>query len=310
MLFKQKHITKCLYSMEKIKYTSLNTYLKNTYGEKLYKISLDIGLSCPNRDGTLGTEGCAFCSAGGSGDFAVKCNTDNIHEMIDKAKERVASKSKSNRYIAYFQAYSNTYGPIEYLRQIFFATANRSDIAIISIATRCDCINDDVLELLVELNKIKPVWLEMGMQTSYNNTLEQMNCGYTFEDFRDTVERLSNAGIEVIAHLIIGLPGETEKMILTSVSGACSLPIKGIKLSMLHLLKNTKLAQIYEKQPFHIYTLEEYCVIISRCLEIIPKDIVVHRITGDGPKNLLIEPKWSGDKKKVLNTLSKYITPS
>lgn len=296
--------------MEKITYTSLNTYLKNTYGEKLYKLSLDIGLSCPNRDGTLGTEGCAFCSAGGSGDFAVKCNPDNIHEMIDKAKEKVASKSKSSHYIAYFQAYSNTYGPIEFLRQIFFATANRSDIAIISIATRCDCIDDDVLDLLVELNKIKPVWLEMGMQTSYNNTLEQMNCGYTFEAFCDTTERLSNAGIEVIAHLIIGLPGESEDMILTSVSRACSLPIKGIKLSMLHVLKNTKLAQIYEKQHFHVYTLEEYCILIARCLEIIPKDIVVHRITGDGPKNLLIEPRWSGDKKKVLNTLSKYITPS
>lgn len=296
--------------MEKITYTSLNTYLKNTYGEKLYKLSLDIGLSCPNRDGTLGNDGCAFCSEGGSGDFAVKCNADNIHEMIDKAKEKVASKTKSDRYIAYFQAFSNTYGPIEYLRKIYFATANRSDIAIISIATRCDCINDDVLELLIELNKIKPVWLEMGMQTSYNNTLEQMNCGYTFEAFRDTTERLSNLGIEVIAHLIIGLPGESEDMILTSVSRACSLPIKGIKLSMLHVLKNTKLAQIYEKQPFAVYTLEEYCVLIAHCLEIIPKDIVVHRITGDGPKNLLIEPRWSGDKKKVLNTLSKYIAPS
>lgn len=295
--------------MDKVKYTSLNSYLKSTYGEKLYKLSLDIGLSCPNRDGTVGTCGCIFCSEGGSGDFAVKCNEHNIDLMLDIAKEKVSKKAKSSKYIAYFQAYSNTYGPIEYLKKIFFATAANPDIAVISIATRCDCISDEILSMLVELNKIKPVWIEMGMQSSFNQTLQDMNCGYTFERFCDSVYRLSEAGLTVICHLILGLPGETEEMMLESVRKACELPINGIKLSMLHVLKNTPLATMYAEKPFHIFSLEEYCNLISRCLEIIPQTIVVHRLTGDGPKSLLIEPQWSGNKKKVLNTLSKYITP-
>lgn len=293
--------------MTKVKYTSLNDYLKKEYGKKLYKLSLDIGLTCPNRDGSVSTGGCVFCSEGGSGDFALKCDDSNISQMIEKAKEQISSKARCDGYIAYFQAYSNTYGPLDYLRNIFLEAAHHPDIAIISIATRCDCINDEILELLVEINRIKPVWIEMGMQSSFNQTLKDMNCGYTFEDFCRAVYVLSEAKIDVIAHLIIGLPGETDEMILTSVARACELPIKGIKLSMLHVLKNTPLAMIYEKTPFHIFTLEEYCRLIARCLSLIPPHIVVHRLTGDGPKSLLVEPKWSGDKKKVLNTMRKYV---
>lgn len=301
------HILCYIYYMEKIKYTSLNSYIKNKYNEKLYKISLDAGLTCPNRDGTLGNGGCLFCSEGGSGDFALKCNATNIKEQIENAKELISNKSNATHFIAYFQAFTNTYGPVEYLKSIFFEAINHPDVAILSIATRCDCISDEVLLLLTELNKIKPVWIEMGLQSSNNNTLKNMNCCYTYEQFCETATKLSNAGIDVICHLILGLPNETADDMLKSVRDACALPIKGIKLQLLHILKDTALAIQYEKQPFHIMELNEYCELIAKCLQIVPASIIVHRLTGDGPKNLLIAPKWSANKKNVLNTLSKYI---
>lgn len=294
--------------MDKINYTSLNKYLRQTYGEKLYKISLNAGMSCPNRDGTLGTTGCIFCSEGGSGDFAASCNEINITEQIEKAKALISAKTNVSKYIAYFQAFTNTYAPVEYLRKIFYEAINHPDVAILSIGTRCDCLSEEVIDLLKELNSIKPVWIEMGMQSVHNDTLKRMNCCYTYEQFEKAVYSLNEANIEIIGHLILGLPGETKEMMLESVRMLCSLPINGIKLQLLHVLKNTPLEKMYIDNPFPMFELEEYCEMIARCLEIIPSNIVVHRITGDGPKKILVAPLWSADKKKVLNTIKMYVT--
>lgn len=282
-------------------YTSLNEYLINTFGEKVYKLSLNAGLTCPNRDGSKGLGGCAFCSEGGSGDFATS-GTD-VYTQIEDAKRLIQSKTSCNKFIAYFQAFTNTYGPIEYLRKIFTEAINHPDIVALSIATRCDCISEEVLKLLVELNSIKPVWVEMGLQSAHNSTLNAMNCCYTFEQFKKTTSLLSDAGIDVIAHIILGLPGESREMMLYSVEQACLLPIKGIKLQLLHVLKNTRLAQMYESAPWPMMTMDEYCALIADCVSLIPKNIVIHRLTGDGPRKLLIVPLWSTDKKRILNTL-------
>lgn len=282
-------------------YTSLNEYLINTFGEKVYKLSLNAGLTCPNRDGSKGLGGCAFCSEGGSGDFATS-GTD-VYTQIEDAKRLIQSKTSCNKFIAYFQAFTNTYGPIEYLRKIFTEAINHPDIVALSIATRCDCISEEVLKLLVELNSIKPVWVEMGLQSAHNSTLNAMNCCYIFEQFKKTTSLLSDAGIDVIAHIILGLPGESREMMLYSVEQACLLPIKGIKLQLLHVLKNTRLAQMYESAPWPMMTMDEYCALIADCVSLIPKNIVIHRLTGDGPRKLLIAPLWSTDKKKILNTL-------
>lgn len=282
-------------------YTSLNEYLINTFGEKVYKLSLNAGLTCPNRDGSKGLGGCAFCSEGGSGDFATS-GTD-VYTQIEDAKRLIQSKTSCNKFIAYFQAFTNTYGPIEYLRKIFTEAINHPDIVALSIATRCDCISEEVLKLLVELNSIKPVWVEMGLQSAHNSTLNAMNCCYTFEQFKKTTSLLSDAGIDVIAHIILGLPGESREMMLYSVEQACLLPIKGIKLQLLHVLKNTRLAQMYESAPWPMMTMDEYCALIADCVSLIPKNIVIHRLTGDGPRKLLIAPLWSTDKKRILNTL-------
>lgn len=289
-----------------LKYTSVNEYLKSQYGEKVYKLSLNAGLTCPNRDGSLGTGGCAFCSEGGSGDFAMA--EGGITAQIEDAKSLIASKSDCKKYIAYFQAFTNTYGPIDYLRQIFTEAISHPDVVILSIATRCDCINDEVLELLVELNQIKPVWIEMGLQSVHDKTLKAMNCGYTFDQFKKTTSRLSDVKISVIAHIILGFPGETRDMMLTSVREACKLPISGIKLQLLHVLKNTALATMYDDNPWEMMTLEDYCQLVVECIDLIPENIIVHRITGDGPRKLLIAPLWSTDKKRVLNTINQLLS--
>ena len=294
-------------------YTSVNEYLQKRFGEKIYKLSLNAGMTCPNRDGSLGFGGCFFCSEGGSGDFAcgpvksLSCTEKDIVSQIEEAKKLVRNKTKASRYIAYFQAFTNTYAPIDYLRDIFYAAIPHPDIAILSIATRCDCIDDEVIKLLSELNKIKPVWVEMGMQSCHDETLKAMNCGYTFKQFKESTLKLNKNGIDVIAHVILGLPGESREMMLESVKKACELPISGIKLQLLHILKNTELARIYEEHPFDIMSMDEYCDLIIDCIDLIPENIIVHRLTGDGPRKLLIAPKWSTDKKKVLNTLNKLI---
>lgn len=286
-------------------YTSVNEYLIEQFGEKVYKLSLNAGLTCPNRDGTIGTGGCIFCSEGGSGDFAMA--NGSIYQQIEDAKTLISSKTNCRKFIAYFQAFTNTYGPIEYLRNIFTEAINHPDIVVLSIATRCDCISNEVLELLMELNQIKPVWIEMGLQSIHPQTLELIKCGYTFDQFKKTTSQLSDVGIDVIAHIILGLPGETQSMMLNSIKEVCNLPIKGIKLSLLHVLKNTELADMYASSPWPMMSLEEYCHLVVACIDIIPDDIVVHRITGDGPRKLLIAPTWSTDKKRILNTINQLL---
>ena len=295
------------------KHIFVNEYLRSIYGEKVYKLAIDAGMTCPNRDGTKGYGGCIFCSEGGSGDFTFgtgerySCNGHDITAQIEKAKTLVAAKSDCRRFIAYFQAFTNTYAPIGYLREVFMAAARHPDIVILSIATRCDCISEEVLELLCELNSIKPVWVEMGLQSVHSRTLELIGCKYTYEEFEDSAYRLNEAGIDVIAHMILGLPGEDHSMMTESVDKVCRLPIKGIKLQLLHVLKGTGLERLYQNSPFHIMSMEEYCGLVVSLIQRIPPDIVIHRITGDGARYCLTEPMWSTDKKRVLNTINRMM---
>lgn len=284
-------------------YYSLNTYLRDTYGEKLYKLSLNAGLSCPNRDGTLDNRGCIFCSAGGSGEFAAN-PTDSIAQQIAAAKMRVQHKLKGNSYIAYFQAYTNTYAPLSYLRKIFTEAISHPDIKILSIATRPDCLSDDVICLLQELSAIKPVWVELGLQTIHETTAKYIRRGYPLSCFDDAVKRLTNAGIEVIVHMILGLPGEGKEDMLETANYIASLPIQGIKLQLLHILKGTDLAEDFFQNKFEVLELSQYTDIVVSIVERLPQNIVIHRITGDGPKHLMIAPLWSCDKKRVLNTIT------
>lgn len=285
-------------------YYSLNDYLKQTFGEKVYRLSLNGGMTCPNRDGTLDSRGCIFCSAGGSGDFAASPSL-SVTEQIEQAKEMIQKKSSCKKFIAYFQAYTNTYAPVPYLKKLFTEAINHPDIVAISIGTRCDCLDDDVLELLCELNQIKPVWVELGLQSIHNETLTRIRSGFTYEQYLHAVTSLKEKHITVITHLILGLPGETKEMMLASVDAVAALPCDGIKLQLLHVLKNTDLASLYESDPFPVFSLEDYCDFIVTCVEHLPPKMVVHRLTGDGPRSLLIAPLWSTDKKRVLNTIQK-----
>lgn len=288
------------------RFYSLDYYLKTTFGEKVYRLSLNGGMSCPNRDGTLGTGGCIFCSKGGSGDFA-SSPALSITEQIEEAKHKISAKTKCNQYIAYFQAYTNTYAPIDYLRNIFFEAITHPDIAALSIATRCDCLQTEVLDLLEELNQIKPVWVELGLQTIHEETLHFIRSSFTLSQFHTAVSNLRIRNISVITHLIFGLPNETTEMMLASLSYVSHLPIQGVKLQLLHILQGTDLANYYQTHPFETFSLEEYCDFIVTCIELLPPDIVIHRLTGDGPRNLLIAPLWSTDKKRVLNTIQKKL---
>ena len=242
-------------------YFSLDHYLKQTFGEKVYRLSLNGGMTCPNRDGTLDSRGCIFCSAGGSGDFATAPSL-SVTEQITQAKERIRRKSNCKKFIAYFQAYTNTYAPVSYL-------------------------------------------IELGLQSIHNDTLRQIRSGFTYEQYLSAVDALKDRGLSVITHLILGLPGETEKMMLASVDAVAHLPVDGVKLQLLHVLKNTDLALLYEKAPFPVFSLEEYCDFVVTCIEHLPPEMVIHRLTGDGPRSLLIAPLWSTDKKRVLNTIRK-----
>lgn len=286
------------------RYYSLNYYLKETFGEKVYRLSLDGGMTCPNRDGLLSTKGCAFCSAGGSGDFAAS-KLLSITDQLEDAKKRIEKKTGCTRYIAYFQAYTNTYAPVSRLRALFTEALSHPQVCALSIGTRSDCLPEDVLDLLSELNEKKPVWVELGLQTIHNETLKRLNTHTTVEQFDDAVKRLTARGIPVTAHLILGLPGETKEMMLASVDHLAHSPISGIKLQLLHILKGTELAKQYENAPFPLFSMEEYCDLIVDCIERLPEDIVIHRITGDGPRTLLLAPLWSTDKKRVLNTIQK-----
>lgn len=288
------------------RYYSLDYYLKNTYGEKLYKLALDGGMSCPNRDGTLDTRGCIFCSAGGSGDFASNRKL-SITEQIETGKALVASKHTGSGYIAYFQAYTNTYAPISYLRKIFTEAIEHPDVRIISIATRPDCLGPDVIKLLKELNQIKPVWVELGLQTIHEKSAHFIRRGYELPVFEQAVSDLRNAGIEVIVHTILYLPYESKDDMYQTIEYLNKQDIQGIKLQLLHILKGTDLYTLYKASPFEVPTMEEYLELLGSCISRIRPDIVIHRITGDGPKSLLAAPLWTGNKRLVLNSIQSYL---
>lgn len=287
-----------------MEYYSFNQYLKDTFGCKVYKISINAGFTCPNRDGTLGTRGCIFCSKGGSGDFA-ESSLLSVTEQIESGKQRVSKKIKSGKYIAYFQAFTNTYAPVEVLAEKYCEAINHPDIVGISIATRPDCLGEEVLTLLSEINKIKPVFVELGLQTIHEKTAEYIRRGYPLSVYDNAIKALKKAGINTVVHLIIGLPNESREEMLESVEYACKSGADGIKLQLLHILKGTDLADDYLSGKFETLSMEEYLSIIKDCVEIIPKNVVIHRLTGDGPKKDLIAPLWSADKKSVLNALNK-----
>ena len=288
------------------RYYSLDSYIKETFGEKLYKISLDGGMTCPNRDGTLDTRGCIFCSAGGSGDFASDRRL-SIKEQLAQGKQLVSKKYAGSGYIAYFQAYTNTYASVSYLENIFTEAMNDEDVKVLSIATRPDCLSLEILDLLFRLNQKKPVWVELGLQTIHERSAKFIRRGYTLDVFEKAVYDLKKIGISVIVHTILYLPNETEDMMMETISYLNKLPINGIKLQLLHILKDTDLAKLYEKSPFYLPTMDEYFVLLGKLLSHLRPDIVVHRLTGDGPKSLLVAPLWTGNKRLVLNTMQKYL---
>ncbi|MBO5278159.1 MAG: TIGR01212 family radical SAM protein [Lachnospiraceae bacterium] len=283
-------------------YYSLNSYLKNTYGQKLYKLALDGGMTCPNRDGTLDTRGCIFCSRGGSGEFTPS-RLLSVTEQIEAARQMVRKKQKDGFYIAYFQAFTNTYAPIEYLEQIFMEAISHPNVAILSIATRPDCLSDEVLELLARLNRIKPVWIELGLQTIHESSAVFIRRGYALPVFEDALARLKAISIPVIVHVILGLPHESKEDMLATVTYLAHAGIQGIKLQLLHVLKDTDLADYYREGHFQVLTLEEYLDILIDAVEALPPDVVIHRLTGDGPEQLLIAPLWSLQKWHTLNSI-------
>lgn len=288
------------------RYYALDHYLKQTYGKKLYKISLNGGMSCPNRDGTLGTRGCIFCSAGGSGDFAPEPSL-SVTEQIERGKHLISRKYTGHSYIAYFQAYTNTYAPVGYLERIFTEAVSHPDVSVLSIATRPDCLGEDVILLLRRLNQIKPVWIELGLQTIHETTARFIRRGYELPVFERAAASLKAADIPVIVHTILGLPGEDEDMALQTIRYLNRLGIQGIKLQLLHILKHTDLADYYRREPFPVLSMEEYIALVGKCIAGLRQDTVIHRLTGDGPKALLIEPSWSGNKRQVLNRLGAYL---
>ena len=301
------------------RYHSMDYDLKQTYGEKVYKITLNGKMTCPNRDGTIGKGGCIFCSAGGSGDFAAS-SALSISDQLSSQKEMIRRKRPVNRFIAYFQAYTNTYAPVSYLRPLFMEAIRDPEVAALSIATRPDCLGDDVLQLLDEINRIKPVWVELGLQTMHDSTARFIRRGYPLSCFEQSVTALRRIGIEVITHVILGLPGETKEQMLETCRYLNTRDIQGIKLQLLHVLKQTDLGTLYETTPFPVMTMEEYISLLIRCIEQLSPQLVIHRLTGDGPKDLLIAPLWSTRKRTVLNQIhaefkllgtwqGKYYTP-
>lgn len=285
-------------------YNALSEYLKTKFGCKVYKLALEGGMTCPNRDGTCGSGGCIFCSADGSGTFAQTGQT--VREQIEAAKLRVSDKIKDGKYIAYFQSFTNTYAPVSYLEPLFRAALDHPDVVVLSVATRPDCLPDDVLDLLGELNRIKPVWVELGLQTIHPETARYIRRGYELSVYDEAAAALKARGIEVVTHVILGLPGESKEQMVETVRyvGART---DGIKLQLLHVLQGTDLAKDYAAGKFRTLEPDEYCDLIVDCLRALPERVVVHRLTGDGAKKDLIAPLWSGDKKRVLNTLNQRI---
>lgn len=285
-------------------YYTYSRFLKEQFGGKVYKICLDGGFTCPNRDGTLSRKGCIFCSEGGSGEFA-ESRSLSVKKQLILGRSQTRHKYSGQKYIAYFQAFTNTYGPVEQLEQLYEEAIAPDDIVALAIGTRPDCLPEDVLRLLRRLNKRKPVFLELGLQTCHDDTALFLNRGYPTGVFTDAVHACHQYGLRVTAHLILGLPGESIGRQLQTIQYINSLPVGGVKLSMLHILKNTPLAQIYETQPFPVFTLDSYVDCVLNCVEHLRPDIVIERITGDGAGELLIAPTWSLHKRHVLNTIHK-----
>lgn len=286
-------------------YYSLNQYLRETYGCKVYKLALSGGYTCPNRDGTLGTRGCIFCSEGGSGEFAASAEL-SVSRQIDAARERVRGKTKDDAFIAYFQTFTTTYMSAERLEAMLMEAASRGDIKAISVGTRPDCLPEDILDVLQRVNAVKPVWAELGLQTANDDTARYIRRGYETQVYVTAARELRRRGIMTVTHVIIGLPNETRDDILNTVrlAGQCS---DGVKLQLLHILKNTDLAEEYLRGRVAVMTREEYIDTVCDCIEALPEDVVIHRLTGDGDKRLLLAPLWSADKKSVLNALNKHL---
>lgn len=289
-----------------LEYYSLNKYLIDTFGEKVYKIAIDGGFTCPNRDGKIDTRGCVFCSGAGSGDFAGNRNC-SVTEQIEQGKALVADKYKGNKYIAYFQAFTNTYASVETLRRLFTEAINHPDIVAISIGTRPDCLPDEVLDLLSELNQIKPVWVELGLQTIHQDTAQYIRRGYDLPVYDRAISCLNHRKINTIVHIILGLPGENKQKMLETVDYVVKSGARGIKLQLLHVIKGTDMARDYKEGKFEVMSMEEYIDVLIEALKIIPKDVVIHRLTGDGDKRTLIAPQWSANKKLVLNSINQRI---
>ena len=285
---------------------TLNEYYRQKFGCKVYKLSLDAGFTCPNRDGTVGTGGCIFCSGFGGGEFA-EGGPEPIAAQLQRAKGRVSEKIKEGKYIAYFQSFTNTYAPLERLRQLYWEAIAPEEIVGLAIGTRPDCLGEDVIALLKEVNAVKPVSVELGLQTIHEETARYIRRGYPAEVYLDGVKRLKEAGIEVVTHIILGLPGETVDMAVATTRAAVAAGTDGVKFHLLHVLKNTDLAEEYAQGRFETLTMEEYGTWLKACMDALPEDTVVHRITGDGAKRDLIAPLWSADKKRVLNYLNRVL---
>lgn len=284
----------------------LSDHYREKFGCKVYKLSLDGGFTCPNRDGTCGTKGCIFCAGDGSGAFAEK-DCGDIRQQLEMAKRRVEAKNKNGKYIAYFQSFTGTYAPADYLRRVYSEAMAPEDIVGLAVGTRPDCLGDDVIALLADLNRKKPVSVELGLQTVHPKSVRYIRRGYDTAVYFDAVGRLKAAGLEVVTHIILGLPGETADMMTETTRQAAAAGTDGVKFHLLHVLRGTDLAEEYGKGKFETLTLEEYGEILKRCISCLPEHIVIHRITGDGAKKDLIAPLWSGDKKRVLNYLHKVL---
>ena len=284
-------------------YLSFNEYCKKRFGRKVYKLSIDAGFTCPNRDGTLSQGGCIFCS-GGSGRFAV--SGDDIQKQLESAK-RLIKQKRAEKFIAYFQAFSNTYAPVKKLRELYLSAIKSDDIVALDIATRPDCINDEIIELLSEINKIKPVIVELGFQTANEKTAIYINRCYENKVYLNAVGMLKKIGVHIVTHLIFGLPGESEEDMLGSVRFIKEAGTDGVKFHMLNILEGSALAGIYKEKPFELLSLQDYSQIVAEAVNVLGENIVIHRLTGDGDKRILIAPEWIKDKKKCLNTINKAI---
>ena len=287
-------------------YRTLSEHYRETFGCKVYKLSIDAGMTCPNRDGTLGTGGCVFCSAYGGGEFAAS-GCRGIGQQLEEAKARVAAKVGNGKYIAYFQAFTNTYAPVERLEKLYMEAIAPEDVVGLAIGTRPDCLGPEVMALLERVNRIKPVSVELGLQTVHPETVKYIRRGYETPVYVDAVRRLKSAGLEVVTHIILGLPGEDLPMAVETTRQAVAAGTDGVKFHLLHVLRGTDLEKDYSAGKFSCLSLEEYAEILKACIEVLPAHVVVHRITGDGAKRDLVAPMWSADKKRVLNFLNAYL---